>query len=140
MAATFGRCFRGGLLALVLVWMALPAAADPLADFHAAVEVARAEYEIAVQTLETRGQAETAAAVGRFRQAWQAVGERFAADRPQALAADEALPATFMQVDSALVGVLLVIDLGNREAARNALAPIAETLSELSIRSAPAPN
>jgi hypothetical protein len=140
MTAAFGACFRGGLFALVLAWTAPPAAADALADFHAAVEVARTEYDIAVQTLETRGQAETAAAVGRFRQAWQAVGERFAADRPQALADDEALPATFMQVDATLVGVLLVIDLGNREAARNALAPIAETLSALSVRSAPAPN
>ena len=44
----------------------------------------------------------------------------------------------FMLVDTRLVGVLLVVDMGNREAARDALAPIQETLSRLSARSAPA--
>jgi hypothetical protein len=36
-----------------------------------------------------------------------------------------------------LVGVLLVIDLGNRDGARAALTPIGETLAKLSARSAP---
>jgi hypothetical protein len=42
-----------------------------------------------------------------------------------------------MLVDMRLVGVLLVIDMGNRDAARDGLAPIEETLSQLSARSAP---
>ena len=49
-------------------------------------------------------------------------------------------PATFMQVDARIVGALIVIDIGSREAARDALAPIAETLAALSARSAPAPH
>lgn len=140
MTAALGPGFRGGLLALVLIGQPLPAAADELADFHAAIEVATAEYNTAVHTLETRGQAETAAAVTRFRQAWQAISERFAAHRPEAFADDTTLPATFMQVDVRIVGVLMVIDMGNREAARDALAPIAQTLAGLSARSAPVPH
>jgi hypothetical protein len=44
----------------------------------------------------------------------------------------------FTVIDARLVGVLLVIDMGNRDAARAGLAPIQETLSDLSARSAPA--
>jgi hypothetical protein len=43
----------------------------------------------------------------------------------------------FMQIDVRLVGVLLVIDLGNRDAARSALAPVEETLTRLAARSTP---
>ena len=42
-----------------------------------------------------------------------------------------------MQIDMRIVSALIVIDIGSREAARDALAPIAETLSRLSARSAP---
>ncbi len=43
----------------------------------------------------------------------------------------------FMQVDARIVGALIVIDIGSREAARDALAPIADTLSRLRTRSEP---
>jgi hypothetical protein len=43
----------------------------------------------------------------------------------------------FMLVDTQLVGVLLVIDMGSRDAARNGLAPVGATLAQLSARSAP---
>lgn len=140
MTAALGPCFRGGLLALVLTWQALPAAADELADFHAAVELAASEYHAALHTLDTRGREETAAAVSRFRQSWQVVIDRYADHRPEALADDQTLAATFMQVDARIVGALIVIDIGSREAARGALGPIAETLAGLSARSAPAPH
>ena len=42
-----------------------------------------------------------------------------------------------MQVDASIVGALLVIDLGSRDAARNALAPIEEIL--LRMQDDPAP-
>jgi hypothetical protein len=112
--------------------------ADELADFHAAVEEASAQYRAAMATLETRSQEETKAAVHQFRQSWQSLAERFGAQRPAAFADDEQYAGTFMQVDMRLIGVLLVIDMGNREAARSALAPIQETLSQWSARSAPA--
>jgi len=43
-----------------------------------------------------------------------------------------------MQVDVQIVGAMIVIDIGSREKARDALAPIEPALSELSLRSAPA--
>jgi hypothetical protein len=131
---------RAGLLALMLAWQAPAACADELADFHAAVAIASAEYRAMLQTLDTRGREETAAAVGRFRQTWQAVADRFAERPPTGLADADALPATFMQIDSRLVGAMIVIDIGSRDAARAALEPIAEILAKLSARSAPAPH
>jgi hypothetical protein len=133
----FVRGFRGrcAALLLALTMLAPAAAADELADFHAAVGDATDAYNQAMVTLETRGQAETATAVHRLRASWQAIGERFAAQRPAAFADDENFGAMFMQVDMSLVGVLLVIDLGNRDGARAALTPVGETLAKLSARS-----
>jgi len=125
------------LAALFLLALPLPGRGAELADFHAAVERASEEYQSAMITLETQGQQETAAAVRRFRDAFQAIGERFGKDRPAAFADDEEYGATFMLVDMRLIGVLLVIDLGNRDAARKGLAPIKETLARWSERSAP---
>jgi hypothetical protein len=110
---------------------------DELADFHAAVEQATADYRAARATLETSSQAETAAAVNRFRQAWQSLNDRFGTHRPAAFADDEEFVTTFMLVDTRLIGVLLTIDMGNRDAARDGLAPIEETLAQLRARSAP---
>jgi hypothetical protein len=117
--------------------LSVSARADELADFHAAVEQAAAQYRIAVTTLETRGQVETAAALHRFREAWQVIIDRFGRNPPAPFADDEQYGAMFVLIDTRLIGVLLVVDMGNREAARDALAPIQETLSRLSARSAP---
>ena len=98
-----------------------------------------AQYRIAMATLETRSQEETAAAVQRFRHAWQSIGERFGNNRPASFVDDEKYPTMFMLVDTQLVGVLLVIEMGNRDAARAGFAPIEETLASLSARSAAPP-
>jgi hypothetical protein len=110
---------------------------DELADFHAAVEQATADYRAARATLETSSQAETAAAVNRFRQAWQSLNDRFGTHRPAAFADDQDFVTTFMLIDMRLIGVLLTIDMGNRDAARDGLASIEQTLAQLSARSAP---
>jgi hypothetical protein len=110
---------------------------DELAEFHAAVELAAAEHRVAMDTLETSGQQETAAAVQRLRQVWQEINARFVKYPPGPFANDEQFPTMFMLVDTQLVGVLLVIDMGNRDAARNGLAPVGATLAQLSARSAP---
>ncbi len=133
----FVRAFRGSCVALLmaLILLAPAALADDLADFHAAVGEATDAYNQAMVTLSTRGQAETAAAVHRLRASWQAIGERFAGNRPAAFADDENFGTMFMQVDMSLIGVLLVIDLGNRDGARAALTGVGETLAKLSARS-----
>jgi hypothetical protein len=135
------RHYGGLLVALCLQALALPAPgrADELADFHAAVAQASAQYRIAMATLEARGRDETAAAVHQFRQAWQTIIDRFGANPPAAFAEDEQYAGMFLQVDMRLVSALIVIDIGSREAARDALAPIQETLTQLSKRAAPKP-
>jgi hypothetical protein len=86
------------------------------------------QYRVAMSPLERSGQEETAAEVRHFRQAWQAVIERAGANLPAAYATTEEYYGMLMQVDTSIVGALLVIDLGSRDAARKSLAPIEEIL------------
>jgi hypothetical protein len=140
MTAAWVRVLRphiaGVLPVLFLQWPAL-ATADELADFHAAVAQASAQYRLAMTTLDTRGREETSAAVQRFRESWQVVIDRHAANRPADSADGDEHAGMFMQVDARIVGALIVIDIGSREAARDALAPIADTLARLRTRSEP---
>jgi hypothetical protein len=124
------------IAALILQWLMFPAAADERAELQAAIQQAAAQYRVALQTLETRGREETAAEVARFRMAFQAVIDRFDANRA-ALGDDQDYAGMLMQVDVSILGVMLVIDFGSREAARGALAPLEQTLAELSARFAP---
>jgi hypothetical protein len=112
-----------------------PARADELAEFHAAVERALDQYSFAMSVLETSSQEQTKAEVARLRQSWQAIAERFAR-RPEGFAGGEDYGGTFMQVDMRLITLLLVIDLGNRDAARSALAAVGDVLSQWSANSA----
>jgi hypothetical protein len=143
MPASFVRyCYRQGRAGLIAalaqaLLLSAPVNADELADFHAAVEGALDQYHFVMTTLESSGQAQTSAEVSRLRENWQAFADRFASRRPAPFADDDQYAGMFMQVDVRLVGVLLVIDLGNRDAARSALAPIKDTLTELATRSAP---
>jgi len=125
------------LAALLVFALSFSVRSDELAEFHAAVEQAAAAHRVAMETLETSGQQETAAAVQQLRQIWQAINARFVNPAPAPFANDEKYPTMFMLIDTQLVGVLLVIDMGNRDAARNGLAPVGTTLSQLIARSAP---
>lgn len=135
LARAIGR--RLVLAALFVLALSLSVRSDELAEFHAAVEQAAAEHRVAMEALETSGQQETAAAVQRLRQVWQAINARFVSPPPAPFANDEKYPTMFMLVDTQLVGVLLVIEMGNRDAARDGLAPVGATLAQLSARSAP---
>jgi hypothetical protein len=137
LARAIGR--RLVLAVLFVFALSLSVRSDELAEFHAAVEQAAAEHRVAMTTLETSGQQETAAAVQRLRQVWQDINVRFVKSPPGPFANDEKFPTMFMLIDTQLVGVLLVIDMGNRDAARNGLAPVGATLAQLSARSAPVP-
>jgi hypothetical protein len=125
------------LLALTFAACPVAAGADDLADFTAAVERAELQYRIALRTLESAGRDETAAEVRLFRETWQDVVARLDSHRPAQFDGDESYAATMTQIDAALVGVLIVIDIGSRDAARAALAPLGETLAKLRERVAP---
>ena len=116
--------------ALILQWLIGPAAANDRGDFDTALRQANAQYQVALQTLETRGREETSAEVARFRQAFRAVVERFDANHAL-LPGHENYARLLMQVDASSIGAMIIIDLGSRDAARAALAPIADTLSKL---------
>jgi hypothetical protein len=137
LARAIGR--RLVLAILFVLALSLSVRSDELAEFHAAVDLAAAQHRVAMDTLETSGQQETAAAVQQLRQVWQGINERFVKNPPAPFANDEKYPTMFMLVDTQLVGVLLVIEMGNRDAARNGLAPVGATLAQLSARSAPVP-
>jgi len=126
---------RAALLAtaLILPWSPLSAGADERADLQAAFRLATAQYQIALKTLETRGREETANEVSRLREAFQAVIARFDANRA-ASGSDQDFAGLLMQLDVGIIGVLLVIDFGSREAAREALIPIGRSLAELGAR------
>jgi hypothetical protein len=134
---TMPTAVRTILLALILAAAPLAAGADDLEQFSEAVERAELQYRIALRTLESSGRDETAAEVRLFRQAWQDVIARLDSNRPAQFEGDESYASTMTQVDAALVGALIVIDIGSREAARAALAPIGETLVKLRERAAP---
>jgi hypothetical protein len=136
--ATCSQALRAIALAVVLQMAAAgPAPADALADFQATVTAAEAQLRIAMTTLATRGQAETAREVQRLRQAWQELAAGFNTIRIADDAADQELAAGFVHGDVRLVGVLLVIELGNREAAQDGLAPMVDMLRALRARVTP---
>src|SRR4029453_19402983 len=128
-------CTAALATALILLWSPLANGADERADLQAAFRLASAQYQIALKTLETRGREETANEVSRLREAFQAVIAKFDANRA-AVANDQDYAGLLMQLDTSIVGVMLVVDFGTREAAREALVPIGRSLSELGARAA----
>jgi hypothetical protein len=132
----FRLCRLGTVIlitALLVQWPISAAGADERAELEAAFKLASAQYQVALKTLETRGREETSAEVGRLRETFQAVIQQFDANRA-ALGLDQDYAGMLMQLDVSIVGVMLVIDFGSREAARDALTPIGESLAELGAR------
>jgi hypothetical protein len=119
------------LLALILAAAPLVAGADDLKDLADAVERAELQYRIALRTLESSGRDQTAAEVRLFREALQDAISRLDEQRPPKSESDDSYAGTMLQIDMAIVGALIVIDIGSREAARAALTPIGERLAKL---------
>jgi Spy/CpxP family protein refolding chaperone len=128
--------FQATLLALFLAAATAPVAANDPADIAVALERAERQYRIVMRTMETAGRDQTASEVHLLREAWQQVIAQFDAGRSEpAEPDDDAVSLT--QVDAALVGALIVIDIGSRDAARAALTPLGETLAKLRLRTNP---
>jgi hypothetical protein len=121
--------------ALLAQWPIAAADADERGELAAAFKLASAQYQVALKTLETRGREETAAEVHRLRAAFQAVIQQVDANR-SALGLDPDYDGMLLQLDVSMVGVMLVIDFGSRETARDALTPIGQSLAELEARAA----
>ena len=128
------KVLRSVLLILFLAAVPLPALADNLADIADAVEQAELQYRIALRTLESSGREQTAAEVRLFRDALQEAIARLDKNppaKPEGDVSDETYAGAMMQIDMAIIGALIVIDIGSREAARAALTPIGERLAKL---------
>ena len=121
------------ITALLAQWPIAAAGADERSELAAAFKLASAQYQVALKTLETRSRDETAAEVYRLREAFQAVIQQFDANRT-ALGLDPDYDGMLMQLDVSMVGVMLVIDFSSREAARDALTPIGQSLADLEAR------
>jgi hypothetical protein len=119
------------LLALILAAAPLVAGADDLKDLADAVERAELQYRIALRTLDSSGREQTAAEVRLFRDTLQDAISRLDEQRPPKSESDDSYAGTMLQIDMAIVGALIVIDIGSREAARAALTPIGERLAKL---------
>jgi hypothetical protein len=126
------------LTGAVLLTLAAPARGDTLTDFRTALAEASARYDDVAAAIATGTQEEAKAAVHQLRGAWQDINVRFTGNRPAPFVGDENYGTMFMQVETRLVGVLLVIDMGNRDAARAGIAPVEEMLTQLKTRSEPA--
>lgn len=119
------------LLALIFAACPVAAFADDLKDFADAVEQAELQYRIALRTLESSGREQTAAEVRLFRDTLQEAITRLDKHPLPKSDGDDSYAASMLQIDMAIIGALIVIDIGSREAARAALAPIGERLTKL---------
>lgn len=115
-------------LALILILVALPARADELADFNAAVEAASAHNRVAIGYLRTGNTDLAALEVDRLREAWGRVSAR---KRPDVFK-DGTLYVTVMtDIATRLVSTDMMLNMGKPDIARQALIGIRDNLYKL---------
>jgi len=119
----------------VVLACAAPAAhaEQPAEAFADAIGQAIRQFDLAARTLETRGRDETEAEVAAFRSAWGEVIARFGVEGQGAIPTYDYRPV-LLDIDVRLLGVMLVVSMGNRDAARAALQPIRDILTGLQER------
>lgn len=112
---------------LMLAALGGAARADDLSDFNRAVEMAMSHHRVALGHLRA-GTGELAAMeVENFRAAWVRVA---ALPRPAAFTTEQYRTA-MLEISTGMVGTLLVMSMGNAEAARNSLMKVRTVLAEL---------
>ena len=115
-------------LVLALALFAVPARADDLADFNAAVEAAMSHHRVALGYLRTGNLELASLELDGMRQAWAKVSTL---PRPAAFASKERYTATLLEIAAGLVGTDLVLRMGNAQVARESLEQIRASLSRL---------
>lgn len=115
-------------LALILLLTAVPARADDLDDFNAAVEAASAHNRVAIGYLRTGNTDLAALEVDRLREAWGRVGAR---KRP-AVFKDGTLYITAMtDIATRLISADMMLNMGKPDIARQALIGVRDNLYTL---------
>ena len=112
---------------LALAWLA-PARADDLDDFNGAVEAAMSHHRVAAGYLRTGNIDLAVLELEGLREAW---GKVTSLRKPAAFRDQERYTATMVDISTKLVGILLVLDLGSVEVARQSLDAIRASLSGL---------
>jgi hypothetical protein len=123
----------GALLGLALA--VLPAAADDLADFNAAVEKAAGHNRVALGYLRTDSVDLATLELERMQDAWGAVVSRFGKNPPPAFRDNRLFTEVMVDVPARVVGTMLQLQMGRTDAARASLLGIRERLSEMRRRS-----
>lgn len=110
---------------------ALPAWADDLAEFNAAVERAAAHNRVALGYLRTQSVDLAAVELDRMKTAWGDLTGRFGAKPPTALRDNKLYTETLVDVPVRIVTATMMLDFGRIEIARNSLQAIRLSLSNL---------
>jgi hypothetical protein len=121
------------LLGLLLA--ALPAAADDLADFNAAVEKAAAHNRVALGYLRTDSVDLATLELERMSDVWGDVVSRFGKTPPAQFRDNQIFTEVMVDVPARVVGTMLQLQMGRTDAARTSLQGIRERLSEMRRRS-----
>jgi hypothetical protein len=119
---------RCGPALLALLLAVAPAAADDLADFNAAVEMAMSHHRVALGYLRTGNVDLAALEIEGMREAW---GKVSTLRRPAAFRSQERYLSTMLETAAALIGVKLTLDMGRPDVARETLEQIRASLSAL---------
>jgi hypothetical protein len=118
--------------AILCLWLAATTvAAGDLDDFNATLARAETHYRLALDYLRTDDAEDAAQEIGRMREAWSEIVDRFGSKPPAARADNSAYATTLTDVATRLVTATIMIDLGRRDVAREALIPIDAELSRI---------
>jgi hypothetical protein len=119
------RAFAAGL---VLALTSFPARADDLADFNRAVEAAMSHHRVAAGYLRTENVDLAILEIDGLREAWAKVSTL---RRPAAFRDQEKYTATMLDIAARLIGTTLVLNMGRTDVARESLAAVRTSLSDL---------
>lgn len=123
--------FRILIAAATITLLCLPAAADDLADFNAAIEDFAAHNRTAIGYLRTDAAEMAGAEMENAKTSWGAFAERFGGRRPAAFANNPLYTEALVDVPTRIVTGFLMLNLGRPDLAANSLHGIREELSAL---------
>lgn len=123
---------RAAILGLAFfAWAAVPAMADELSDFNAALEAVEAHNRVAIGYLRT-GNADLASLeLDRSRAAWGDLNKRFAGKRPAVFDGNKLYVTTLTDVSTRLVTADLMFNTGRLDAVRQSLEGVRNDFYEL---------
>jgi len=120
---------------LALLVLAMPAAADDLADFNAAVEQAASHNRVALGYLRTGNLDLASVELGRLRDSWTDLTQRFSQTPPPQLQSNPLFAQTLADVPARASSAETFLNAGSIDEARHALQAIREELSAMRKRS-----